>query len=50
MLNMRYAQVEDKEFWFGLDKHLSEKEFITKVRDRRGYIALENDEPIGLVY
>lgn len=27
MLNIRYVQAGDKEFWFKLDKHLSETEF-----------------------
>lgn len=30
MTEIRYVQLEDKEFWYGLDKHLSNKEFEKK--------------------
>ena len=46
---IRYMQMDDKDFWYCLDKHLPETEFENKVRDRRGYILLENRKPIGLL-
>lgn len=46
---VRYVQEDDKEFWFKLDKHLSEAEFQKKIRDKMGYVLLENDIPIGLL-
>lgn len=49
MIQIRYSQLEDKEFWFSLDKHLSEQEFINKVRDNRGYVLLEDNKPLGLL-
>lgn len=49
MTEIRYVQLEDKEFWYGLDKHLSNKEFEKKVRDKQGYILLEDNRPIGLL-
>lgn len=49
MTEIRYVQLEDKEFWYGLDKHLSNKEFEKKVRDKQGYILLEDNKPIGLL-
>ena len=49
MINIRYVQTIDMEFWLSLDKHLSEMEFINKVRDRKGYILLLDDIPIGLL-
>ena len=36
MLEIRYVQSEDKEFWYNLDKHLPEQEFYNKVRDKEG--------------
>ena len=36
MLEIRYVQIEDKEFWYSLDKHLPEQEFACKVSDKRG--------------
>lgn len=41
MIHIRYLQEEDKPFWFGLDKHITETEYDRKVRDRMGYVLLE---------
>ena len=49
MVEIRYMQMDDREFWYSLDKHLPEAEFENKVRDKRGYILLENRKPIGLL-
>ena len=49
MLEIRYVQIEDKEFWYSLDKHLPEQEFACKVSDKRGYILLNDNKPIGLL-
>lgn len=49
MLEIRYVQIEDKDFWYSLDGHLPEREFINKVRDKRGYIITEYGKPIGLL-
>jgi len=49
MIEIRYVQLEDKEFWYSLDKHLPEQEFISKVSDKRGYILLDDNIPVGLL-
>jgi len=49
MIHIRYANKEDKEFWFSLDKHLSENEFEKKIRDNMGYVLLENNIPVALL-
>ena len=49
MINIRYVQIEDKDFWYSLDKHLPETEFENKVRDKRGYVMLLDEIPIGLL-
>ena len=49
MIEIRYVQSGDKEFWYGLDKHLPEDEFKKKVRDKQGYILLKDNKPIGLL-
>ena len=49
MFDIRYATENDKLFWYTLDKHLSESEFALKVRDRRGYIISDSDNPIGIM-
>ena len=32
MIKIRYVEVEDKEFWYDLDKHLPELEFECSLR------------------
>lgn len=49
MTEIRYVQPDDKTFWYSLDKHLPEIEFEKKVRDKMGYILLEDNRPIGLL-
>ena len=49
MIDIRYVQIEDKEFWYRLDQHLPEAEFVNKVRDKRGYVLLLDGIPIGLL-
>lgn len=46
---VRYVEESDREFWHTLDGHIAEAEFLKKVRDRMGYIILENDTPVGLL-
>ncbi len=48
-MKIRYVEKEDKEFWFSLDKHLAEAEFEKKVRDKMGYVLIEDGQPIGLL-
>lgn len=49
MSEIRYMQMDDKEFWYSLDRHLSEEEFQNKIQNKRGYILLENGTTIGLL-
>jgi len=49
MLVVRYVENDDKEFWYGLDKHLPEIEFDKKVRDKQGYVLLEDGARIGVL-
>lgn len=49
MLKVRYIQEQDKEFWYRLDKHLPEREFENKIRDKQGYVLLEDDKEIGIL-
>ena len=49
MFEIRYATEVDTEFWFTLDKHMSEDEFLLKVRDRRGFIICDDSKPIGIM-
>ena len=49
MVEIRYVQLEDKEFWYSLDRHLPEQEFDNKIRDKRGYVLLEDNGLAGLL-
>ena len=49
MTEIRYVHTEDKEFWYSLDRHLPEQEFDNKVNNKRGYVLLEDNKPIGLL-
>lgn len=49
MIEIRYVQMNDKEFWYSLDKHLPEQEFCNKVSNKRGYVLLDGNKPIGLL-
>ncbi len=48
-IKIRYVSHEDNTFWFYLDKHLSIYEFEKKIRDKQGYVILQNDRPIGIL-
>lgn len=48
-LQIRQVATADKEFWFSLDKHLSEAEFAKKVRDKQGYVVTLDSVAVGLL-
>lgn len=49
MFFIDYVLEKDKDFWFSLDKHMSESEFLLKVRDKRGYVIKDDKKPIGIL-
>lgn len=49
MIEVRYVQINDQDFWYRYDKHLPEQEFENKVKDKKGYILLEDYQSIGLL-
>lgn len=49
MVKIRYVCTEDKPFWYSLDRHLSEEEFVNMVRDERGYVLEVDGKPVGLL-
>lgn len=49
MLTIRYVEPGDKAFWLTLDKHISDAELDRKIRDRMGYVLLQDDIPAGLL-
>ena len=49
MIQIRYAETKDREFWYRLDAHLPSEEFAEKVRTHRGYVLLLDGSPVGLL-
>ena len=49
MFSMRYATLEDREFLFTLDKHLSEKEYNNKISLNQCYIIEFNNDGVGVL-
>lgn len=45
-IEIKYVTENNKEFWYSLDRHLPEKEFDKKVRDRQGYVLYADDKPM----
>lgn len=48
MFHMRYATLEDKDFWFTLDRHIKEKEFENKLMLNQCYVIEEDHKSIGV--
>lgn len=49
MFKIRYAEQEDKEYWYSLEHYMNENEFNLKVRDKRGYIISDDETPVGIM-
>lgn len=49
MISFKYVTVNDRDFWFSLDKHISIIELNKKIRDKKGYVMFLNDKPIGVL-
>lgn len=49
MVEIRYVQAEDRVFWYDLDRHLPQQELEEKIRNKRGYVLLEDGTPVGLL-
>lgn len=49
MVEIRYPREDDREFWYSLDKHLPLQQFYNKIRDKMGYVLLEDNKPVGLL-
>lgn len=48
-MTIRYVNAEDHDFWFSLDRHLSENEFQRKVRDQMGYVLIQDSQLVGIL-
>ena len=48
-MKINYVTEEDREFWFQLDAHLSEEEFLDKISRNMGYVLYDNEKRVGLL-
>lgn len=46
---IRKVEMQDKEAWYLLDKHLPESEFEEKVRCGQGYVCVEDEKIVGVL-
>ncbi len=49
MFQIRYVSEADRAFWFSPYRQISEREFLLKIRDKRGYVVSDADKPIGIL-
>ena len=48
-IRIRCVTQADHDFWFSLDRHLSEDAFAQKVSDRFGYVMSDREGPCGIL-
>ena len=46
---IRFAEQQDKEAWYALDRHLPETVFEEKVQNKQGYVCVEDGKIIGVL-
>lgn len=49
MFNIRYVSEADVSFWLAMDRHISGNELELKIRDRRGYVIGDGENPAGIM-
>lgn len=48
-MEIHYVKLQDKAAWYLLDRHLPEAVFEEKVRNRQGYVMLEDGKIVGVL-
>lgn len=48
-MEIRYAELRDKTEWYMLDRHLPEAGFEEKVRNKQGYVMMEDAKVVGVL-
>ena len=48
-MEIRFVQMKDKSEWYRLDRHLKENVFEEKVRNKQGYVILEEGMVVGIL-
>ncbi len=48
-MEIRYVELKDKEEWYLLDRHLTDAGFEEKVRNKQGYVVVEESKIVGVL-
>ena len=48
-MEIRYVELKDKEEWYLLDRHLPDAGFEEKVRNKQGYVVVEESKIVGVL-
>ena len=48
-MEIRYVELKDKEEWYLLDRHLPDSGFEEKVRNKQGYVVVDEDKIVGVL-
>ena len=48
-MEIRYVELKDKEEWYLLDRHLPDAGFEEKVRNKQGYVVVEESIIVGIL-
>lgn len=49
MINIRYANSSDLDFWLTLDKHISKDELTKKINNNECLVILNDNEQVGIL-
>lgn len=49
-MNLKYMQVEDKEFVMEMDVHVNDSQYENRVYTKTGYIIWDNNKRVGLMH
>ena len=48
-MEIRYVEIRDKAEWYSLDRHLPETMFEEKVRNKQGYVLVDEGKIVGVL-
>lgn len=49
-MNIRQVELQDREFWMGIDTHVDPEGFYNRVSAKTGYVLWEENLPVGLMW
>ena len=49
MFSIKYATEKDRDYWHTLDKYIADSELTLKINEKRCYVIMDNDKPVGVM-